>query len=814
MTILRSPHSGDTYILENEFTQKSSPFSVLRNVLFVPSSLANDKVLMICHRDWLGIKAATLELRLPTLLVDDSMLGDAETKENIVSFLLDRGTRLVAIHGVPPGGIEFASFLKQQIPSITIVFTWHGSFTQHHTQKSESKTLHALLTASSAGVVSRIGFLKEGMARFHTTMGYNADIVGNLQRPYALKFGKASVIDGRMHFGVFGRPDSWIKNTINQVAAVCMFENSVLHVLDITEQAEVFFSRNCHAVVVKHGPIPQAMMPFFLGMMDINLYVSLTECFPMTVLQSVAAGTPCLTSMTSGVYDSDPTLKEILSVTRTDDAYGIFLKAAELRDNLDTVKPRLANFLKTSNDHWARQWSRFLDTSITEVFSPDIITEISAADSTAVLHAHSSPQEKFKICFVTNELGRVTPGGAGVLMDGVVREISAVIDVIVIADVSRGIADKWLALLRTENIVISFYLMDDLVPRASKLTCLSKSVRVASALKIVYQKERFHMVEGFDFFGMLYETLRGGYRYLPEHVTKAVRLHGTIQLIETAESVFVGGNVERSEDYYACNVMEQYAMTAADVLISNGRNISLLYLDFYPSLMSRQFVEIIPPVSKIMASVSNSLVIDRSSSNRILVYGKQSLVKGSTLILDAAVRWLRESKEDAYFYFIGSNLMPNCADRICLLERIPDNLKSRFYFQNFIGKDELSTIAPTFRLGIFASIFETFCLAAHEVYALGVPLLVSDIAATRNFFVEPNVIFFNKFSVQAIFDAINVNYFSLHFLTGTRRSLDYANSSFPYLELLHNPKLKLKQPTILKELEQTIARLVDVTQYV
>jgi hypothetical protein len=55
---------------------------------------------------------------------------------------------------------------------------------------------------------------------------------------------------------------------------------------------------------------------------------------------------------------------------------------------------------------------------------------------------------------------------------------------------------------------------------------------------------------------------------------------------------------------------------------------------------------------------------------------------------------------------------------------------------------------------VFASISETFCLAAHEVFAFGIPIIISDLDAIRPFFNTSNAATFNPFSVRSLLLAL------------------------------------------------------------
>jgi hypothetical protein len=69
--------------------------------------------------------------------------------------------------------------------------------------------------------------------------------------------------------------------TRTQVLAACMIPDAVVHVTVLPDYAKAYTSRgDCRATVVEHGYLPRALVPLYLSGMDLNLYASLSECFP------------------------------------------------------------------------------------------------------------------------------------------------------------------------------------------------------------------------------------------------------------------------------------------------------------------------------------------------------------------------------------------------------------------------------------------------------------------------------------------------------------------------------------------------------
>ena len=94
--------------------------------------------------------------------------------------------------------------------------------------------------------------------------------------------------------------------------------------------------------------------------------------------------------------------------------------------------------------------------------------------------------------------------------------------------------------------------------------------------------------------------------------------------------------------------------------------------------------------------------------------------------------------------------------------------------------DALKQLLPTVHGAVFASEFETFGMAAHELAAAGLPLIVSDIPAFSEFFTQHNAYIFSAGSNASLAEAVGDFFIDLN--KGTLRSADlyYAEAAAPY----------------------------------
>jgi len=90
-------------------------------------------------------------------------------------------------------------------------------------------------------------------------------------------------------------------------------------------------------VRVNDGPLPHVQMPSWLAKMDINLYVTLSECSAMLPLESISLGVPVVVGPTTTFFDDDPSLRQRLVVSSPDDMSCIRATVDGLLANYDAV---------------------------------------------------------------------------------------------------------------------------------------------------------------------------------------------------------------------------------------------------------------------------------------------------------------------------------------------------------------------------------------------------------------------------------------------------------------------------------------------
>jgi hypothetical protein len=229
---------------------------------------------------------------------------------DIVERVLMWGARRVVVSGYPPG----VDFLAREAASrgINVRVLFHSSMAQHGDVATEDSVVAEAYGLLRAGLIDAIGFTKEGQAEALNALGMPATYVP----PATTNPGPASKLrlsDGP-HLGIFGEATGR-KNVTTQVGAAAILR-ATPHVTSIP--AGYLSGR-----VTVHSIVERTHYLALLASMDLNLNVSLYECFPVTPQESFHVGVPCLISRTSSLFRDDPFLWDLLTVSEHDNPSAI-----------------------------------------------------------------------------------------------------------------------------------------------------------------------------------------------------------------------------------------------------------------------------------------------------------------------------------------------------------------------------------------------------------------------------------------------------------------------------------------------------------
>jgi hypothetical protein len=227
----------------------------------------------------------------------------------------------------------------------------HSSPAQHGAEAGEAAVVGEVLELRQSGTLAEVGMAKVGVPEAFTGAGWPVTYVPNrvpvLPEMDRLDFGPG------LHVGVFAEP-FWRKNVVTQLLAVGLLDGATAHVM---RKPDVSYLGGID--VVEHGELPWEEFVALQGSVDINLYVTLSECHPSTPQESYLAGVPCLMSRVSGVFREDARLWEITTTDLVDDPSGIAEGARGLLAVRDEAVDRAESWMSGHDLRAAEIWARF-----------------------------------------------------------------------------------------------------------------------------------------------------------------------------------------------------------------------------------------------------------------------------------------------------------------------------------------------------------------------------------------------------------------------------------------------------------------------
>ena len=308
---------------------------------------ATGNVLSLCHPDWRGVREAAYSHQGPVLETHDA----AEDSAGIIEAMKQASLSVLVVQGFPPGSSELLRSAQRGGLSTRVVL--HSSMAQHGTDPGESEVADTVMRLAAEGVINKVGFVKKGQAEAFTALGHTAHYVPN-GVPELAPFEPLALGDDGLQVGIFAEP-LWRKNVTTQLGAIALLAPARAHLM--TMPTNTYLS---DLEVVEHGELPYAEFVRLQGSVDLNLNVSLSECHPMSPLESYLAGVPCLMSRTSDLFKSDAQLWELTTVGEADNPSAIAAAATALVAKRHEAVDRAQHWM-TSFDPIAKSlWEDFV----------------------------------------------------------------------------------------------------------------------------------------------------------------------------------------------------------------------------------------------------------------------------------------------------------------------------------------------------------------------------------------------------------------------------------------------------------------------
>lgn len=312
----------------------------------LPSS---ERVIQVCHPDWRGVRTVAYSFGAPVVECYDL----ATWTDDLVGGITGSRVDMVVIQGWPPGAAVLATALARAGVEVKCVL--HSSPAQHGAEPGEANVVGEVLSLAQSAVLSGVGMAKIGVPEALTAAGHPVTYVPN-RVPVMPEIERAD-LGGSLQVGVFAEP-FWRKNVVTQLLAVGLLDGAVAHVM---RKPDVSYLDGIE--IVEHGELPWDRFVALQGSVDVNLYVTLSECHPSTPQESYLAGVPCLMSRVSGVFKEDQRLWEMTTTDLADDPLGIARAASRLLEMRSEAVERARAWMSEHDGRAAQIWERFTSVS-------------------------------------------------------------------------------------------------------------------------------------------------------------------------------------------------------------------------------------------------------------------------------------------------------------------------------------------------------------------------------------------------------------------------------------------------------------------
>ena len=113
--------------------------------------------------------------------------------------------------------------------------------------------------------------------------------------------------------------------------------------------------------IVEHGSVPWERFVGLQASMGLNMNVTLSECHPMSPMESYLSGVPSLVSATSSLFRDDSDLYEMTTVAEADNPRIIADKASLLLDNRSEAVERAIAWMSTHDRIAADRFADFVE---------------------------------------------------------------------------------------------------------------------------------------------------------------------------------------------------------------------------------------------------------------------------------------------------------------------------------------------------------------------------------------------------------------------------------------------------------------------
>ena len=318
--------------------------------------IENNKPIVICNDNWLGTTYATQELFENTVSI-----REINTKKDMTFYaneLLKKNPNLIVFSAFAKSWKQLIETIKETNPNIDIKVLWHGS-NAANVEPYDYDVFKTIFNLLNTGKIKSIGFVKKSMYDQYKKLGYNVEFVKN-RVSIDNKIEKQEKNSDVVKIGLYASGDRWLKNFYNQLSGAALIENAVIDIIPLSTKTVEFAKILKTNVTGTIENVSREEMVERLSKNDINIYVTFVDCAPITPLESLEVGVPCITGNNHHYWDNAE-LYDYLVVDKADNSIEIAKKIEYCLKNKDKILKLYADWKKENDKESIKSVNKFLN---------------------------------------------------------------------------------------------------------------------------------------------------------------------------------------------------------------------------------------------------------------------------------------------------------------------------------------------------------------------------------------------------------------------------------------------------------------------